>query len=77
MGAVYLLFAEVNSRILNGMEGFILHIVLVYSIDSWGNYIIVDPGLGNASPNRVIERNLFLNALGDKGANGEVSGFKV
>ena len=73
----YLIGAEINSRILNKKSGFNLHYILIKNKDG-EKYIINDPG-GTSSPpweNRVILKSDFVQALGESGANGEVSALR-
>ncbi len=74
----YLIGAEVNARMLNNKPGFALHYVLIRA----GNdetYVINDPGGGSAPPmaNRAVSKAEFMQALGEEGANGEVTGFRM
>ncbi len=73
----YLVGAEINSRVLNKKPGFSLHYVLIIGMDN-GNYFINDPG-GSSSPpleGRVVSKRELIRALGEEGANGEVSAFR-
>ena len=74
----YLIGAEINARTLNNKPGFALHYVLIRAGYA-GSYNINDPGGGSAPPieNRTVSKADFMRALGEDGANGEVTGFRM
>jgi 23S rRNA pseudouridine1911/1915/1917 synthase len=73
-----LVFVTVNSRKLNGKEGFASHALLV--TDRQGDaYIAHDSGGKTAQPqpNREISRQQLQEAMGGKNNTAEVTGFKL
>jgi predicted AAA+ superfamily ATPase len=74
----YLVGAEINSRILNNKPGFALHYVLIQAHTDT-SFSINDPGGGSAPPmeNRLVSKKDLERALGEDGANSEVTGFRM
>ncbi len=70
----YLVFVTLNSRVLQGEEGFVSHAVLIFGRDNDG-YIAHDPGLP-PQPNRHIARDELWQAMGGNSHAEEVTGFK-
>ncbi|HSX36216.1 MAG TPA: RluA family pseudouridine synthase [Patescibacteria group bacterium] len=71
----YIVFVTLNSRELNGREGFVSHAVLVIGREG-SDYIVHDPGLP-PRPSRVIPRYKLWEAMGGKDHTEEVTGFKL
>ena len=65
-----LIGAEVNSRILNHKDGFMLHFVLLYDFDG-ENIILHDPGLPPIK-SRKVSLEEFNRCFNYKGANGGI-----
>lgn len=74
----YLVGAEINSRILNNKPGFALHYVLIQAHTDT-SFSVNDPGGGSAPPveNRKVSKADLMRALGEDGANSEVTGFRM
>ncbi len=70
-----LVSVAVNSRALNGLEGFADHAVVVIKPDDNG-YLIHDPGFP-AEPNRHITRDLLRQAMIGEYRTSRVIGFKL
>lgn len=70
-----LVFVTLNSRILNGKEGFSSHAILITG-STKDAYIAHDPGLP-PRPDRHIPRELLWNAMGGATNTAEVTGFKL
>ena len=62
----------VNSRTLNGKQGFVSRVILIYGKEG-GLYVAHDPGLP-AAPERAISGQALLEAMG---ALPDVTGFKL
>jgi len=58
----YLIILIVNSMILNGKPGYSGHFVILTGIEE-NNILIHDPSTYYGSPNRKINKDIFLNAL--------------
>ncbi len=72
----YLVGVELNSKVINGKDGFTLHYVLVKSKQG-DDYIINDPGgLGDGYENRIVDRATLMKAIGGEFAQYEVAGFR-
>lgn len=68
-----LVFVTLNSRKLNGKEGFVSHAVLVLQRDGQ-SYIVHDPGLPPEAY-RHVSRDLLWQAMGGDKNTSEVTGF--
>lgn len=70
----YIVLVQLNSRILNGKDGFVAHMITIY--DTYGDaYIAHDPGLPPI-PERKISRELLLRAMGGRDNTTEVTGIR-
>lgn len=69
-----LIFATVNSRRLNGRDGFVSHALLVINKDG-DEYVVHDPGLP-PKPYRRVDSDLLWQAIGGDNNTAEVTGFK-
>lgn len=70
-----LVFVTLNSKALNGQDGYSAHAVLVIGREQ-GSYIVHDPGLPPQEGRRV-PRKLLLEAMGGEYNIAEVTGFKL
>lgn len=70
-----LVFVTLNSRVLNGQEGYADHAVLIIGRER-GDYIAHDPGPEPVEARR-ISRNKLWEAMGGEENTAEVTGFKL
>lgn len=68
-----LVFVTVNSRVLNGKNGYASHALLILQGDN-KNYIVHDPGLP-PQPYRQLTREQLWEAMGGENNTAEVTGF--
>lgn len=68
-----LVFVTLNSRVLEGKEGYANHAVLILQRDQ-NTYILHDPGLP-PNPYRHVSRELLWKAMGGDQTTSEVTGF--
>ncbi len=57
----YTIILLINSRMINNKPGYAGHFVVLTGIDE-NNVYIHDPGINDGSPNRKVEKNLFIKA---------------
>jgi hypothetical protein len=71
----YLVTVQLNSRVLDGREGFAGHMILVHGKDG-DEYIAHDPGLPPKENSRITSELLFR-AMGGRDNTTEVTGLKL
>ncbi|GAB4144234.1 MAG: hypothetical protein OHK0017_02540 [Patescibacteria group bacterium] len=71
----YLVVAEVNYNILHNKPGFVPHLILIKSQQDH-SFIVNDPGMP-AREDFNYPIGIIKQAIGEEGANGEISGLKL
>lgn len=67
---------QLNSRKLNGKDGFVSHAIVVFDKDDKG-YIAHDPGDPPGIQSRRIPRELMLESMGGLNNTTEVTGYRL
>lgn len=70
-----LVFVTLNSKRLNGQDGYTDHAVLVLYREG-DDYVVHDPG-HPPQPNRIVPRDRLWHAMGAEQSTSEVTGFKL
>lgn len=71
----YLVIVQLNSKMLNDLDGYSAHAILVYDKDG-AEYVAHDPGLPPQRSRRIGAEQLFA-AMGGEGNTVEVTGLRL